>query len=138
MPNHQEYNTITGIDIVYATDRLFNGELVAIPTETVYGLAANALNEEAVLKIYEVKQRPQFNPLIIHVDSFEYEKLNSIKCTDSTIVPEDTILRSLRFPCWEMNMVYATTKHNVHYLNCVYEVAETISKVVHQIQMKPL
>ncbi|MFN5334878.1 MAG: L-threonylcarbamoyladenylate synthase, partial [Bacteroidota bacterium] len=71
MPIHQEYNTLSGIDLVHAADLLFNGKLVAIPTETVYGLAANALNEEAILKIYDVKQRPQFNPLIIHVDSFE-------------------------------------------------------------------
>ncbi len=47
------------------------GQLVAIPTETVYGLAANALNEQAVLKIFEAKQRPFFDPLIIHVHSRE-------------------------------------------------------------------
>jgi L-threonylcarbamoyladenylate synthase len=46
---------------------LEDGELVSIPTETVYGLAANGLNESAVLKIYSVKNRPQFNPLILHV-----------------------------------------------------------------------
>jgi len=44
-------------------------ELVAIPTETVYGLAANALDEEAVRKIFVLKQRPSFNPLIIHIHS---------------------------------------------------------------------
>jgi L-threonylcarbamoyladenylate synthase len=44
-----------------------SGELVAIPTETVYGLAADASNGEAVAKIYAMKARPQFNPLIIHV-----------------------------------------------------------------------
>ncbi|HHJ50899.1 MAG TPA: L-threonylcarbamoyladenylate synthase type 1 TsaC, partial [Phaeodactylibacter sp.] len=43
------------------------GQLVAIPTETVYGLAANALNEEAVLEIFRVKNRPAFDPLIVHV-----------------------------------------------------------------------
>ena len=43
------------------------GDLAALPTETVYGLAADATNPEAVLKIYESKGRPRFNPLIIHV-----------------------------------------------------------------------
>jgi L-threonylcarbamoyladenylate synthase len=46
------------------------GRDIAIPTETVYGLAANALNEDAVVKIFEVKNRPAFNPLIIHVGSW--------------------------------------------------------------------
>lgn len=64
-------NTITGIDIDAAAKLLAKGELVSIPTETVYGLAANALNDDAVLKIYEVKQRPQFNPLIVHVASWQ-------------------------------------------------------------------
>ena len=44
-----------------------NGGLVAIPTETVYGLGANGLNEDAVLKIFEAKGRPQDNPLILHI-----------------------------------------------------------------------
>jgi len=66
--------TEIGFDVVTAAEYLKNGELVAIPTETVYGLAANALNEDAVLKIYAAKNRPQFNPLIIHVASFEQAK----------------------------------------------------------------
>jgi len=60
-----------GTDILYAANQLTIGELVAIPTETVYGLAANAFNGAAVAKIYETKGRPQFNPLIIHSNSFE-------------------------------------------------------------------
>jgi L-threonylcarbamoyladenylate synthase len=63
--------TQIGTDIFLAIDYLKQGEVVAIPTETVYGLAANALDEEAVLKIYEAKQRPRFNPLILHLPSFE-------------------------------------------------------------------
>lgn len=43
------------------------GELVALPTETVYGLGADATNGQAVARIYQVKSRPQFNPLIVHV-----------------------------------------------------------------------
>lgn len=46
-----------------------NGDIVAFPTETVYGLGASALNENAVKKIYETKGRPQDNPLIVHLSS---------------------------------------------------------------------
>lgn len=52
-----------------AADLLRAGKLVAIPTETVYGLAADAANGEAVAKIFEAKNRPRFNPLIAHVAS---------------------------------------------------------------------
>ncbi len=54
-----------------AGEILRNGGLVAIPTETVYGLAANALDGEAVKKIFVAKGRPQDNPLIVHVSSLE-------------------------------------------------------------------
>ncbi len=49
-----------------AVHRLLLGDVVALPTETVYGLAADATNERAVAAIFELKQRPIFNPLIIH------------------------------------------------------------------------
>lgn len=62
---------ITGTDINVAKEFLLKAELVAIPTETVYGLAGNALNDSAVLSIFEVKNRPAFDPLIIHTDSLE-------------------------------------------------------------------
>lgn len=52
-----------------ASDFLSQGKLVAIPTETVYGLAANALDTTAVAAIFEAKNRPQFDPLIVHVYS---------------------------------------------------------------------
>ncbi|MFL5752364.1 MAG: L-threonylcarbamoyladenylate synthase [Bacteroidia bacterium] len=61
----------TGNDIELAAQLLGKGELVAIPTETVYGLAANALNKEAVLKIFQAKNRPFFDPLIIHAGSID-------------------------------------------------------------------
>ncbi len=54
-----------------AADFLKRGEVVALPTETVYGLAANALNESAVRRIYEVKGRPHANPIIVHVSSLK-------------------------------------------------------------------
>ena len=50
-----------------AANLIMNGELVAIPTETVYGLGANGLDERAVAKIFEAKGRPQDNPLILHI-----------------------------------------------------------------------
>lgn len=60
-----------GNDILQAKKLLQEGELVAIPTETVYGLAANALNPEAVTQIFVVKERPSFDPLIVHVASID-------------------------------------------------------------------
>ena len=92
MINQREYHTKIGVDTNYAATHLRNGELVAIPTETVYGLAANALHEEAILKIYEVKRRPQFNPLIIHVDSFE----SALRWVQH--VPQEASLLAKR--CW--------------------------------------
>ena len=60
-----------GKDITKAKDLLTAGSLVAIPTETVYGLAGNALNADAVLNIFKTKGRPAFDPLIVHVPSIE-------------------------------------------------------------------
>ncbi len=56
-----------GSDIQKAAALLRAGELVAIPTETVYGLAANAMDQSALVKIFSVKNRPAFDPLIVHV-----------------------------------------------------------------------
>ncbi|MEP1033597.1 L-threonylcarbamoyladenylate synthase [Ekhidna sp.] len=60
-----------GTDIDKAKALLISGDVVAMPTETVYGLAGNALDEEAILKIYSVKNRPKFDPLIAHVDTLD-------------------------------------------------------------------
>lgn len=54
-----------------ASDLILQGEVVGMPTETVYGLAANALNGEAVAKIFRAKGRPQDNPLIVHIADFD-------------------------------------------------------------------
>jgi L-threonylcarbamoyladenylate synthase len=62
---------ITGTDIRMAGELLRQGEVVAIPTETVYGLAGNAFDTRAVAKIFEVKNRPAFDPLIVHSDRLE-------------------------------------------------------------------
>jgi L-threonylcarbamoyladenylate synthase len=58
-------------DINTAANLLTSGEVVAIPTETVYGLAGNAFNQKAVGKIFEIKDRPHFNPLILHTNSID-------------------------------------------------------------------
>jgi len=60
-----------GRDILKAKALLETGQLVAIPTETVYGLAANAFMGDAVAEVFHVKNRPTFNPLIIHSDSID-------------------------------------------------------------------
>ena len=63
--------TTTGNSIETATAWLNQEEVVAIPTETVYGLAGNALSETAVIRIFKAKNRPHFNPLIVHSHSWE-------------------------------------------------------------------
>jgi len=63
-----------GSNLAIAKQLLEEGELVAIPTETVYGLAGNALDEKSILEIFKVKNRPQFDPLIVHVANLEKAK----------------------------------------------------------------
>ncbi|MCS7298124.1 MAG: L-threonylcarbamoyladenylate synthase [Bacteroidia bacterium] len=63
--------TIVKADVEWAARLLEQGEVVAIPTETVYGLAANALDESAVEKIFQLKKRPKEDPLIVHVSGIE-------------------------------------------------------------------
>lgn len=65
---------------------------MAIPTETVYGLAANALNEKAVLSIFEAKNRPQFDPLIVHV--------GNLSAVDQYAVWDDQRLKQLAARFW--------------------------------------
>jgi L-threonylcarbamoyladenylate synthase len=59
--------SIITTDIKLIADLLRNDEVAAIPTETVYGLAGNIFSELAIKKIYEVKNRPLYNPLIVHI-----------------------------------------------------------------------
>ena len=62
---------MTNNNISEAAQIIKDGGLVAFPTETVYGLGANALNPFAVAKIFEAKERPSFDPLIVHIASFD-------------------------------------------------------------------
>jgi L-threonylcarbamoyladenylate synthase len=66
---------------------LRSGEVVALPTETVYGLAADATNPTAVLKIFEAKERPFFDPLIVHLPDWEWlYRLTEIPRRDAALV----------------------------------------------------
>ena len=65
-------NSFKGIKV--AAEILNDNGIVAFPTETVYGLGANAFSKEAVTKLYTIKRRPSFNPLIIHVSSYDMAK----------------------------------------------------------------
>ncbi|MCA8938243.1 MAG: threonylcarbamoyl-AMP synthase [Planctomycetes bacterium] len=68
--------------IARAAEALQQGDVVAMPTETVYGLAADALNAEAVAKVFAIKQRPSFDPLIVHVASLEMAE--AVACFNDT------------------------------------------------------
>ncbi len=86
-----------------ASELIKNGETVAIPTETVYGLAANAFNVNAVKKIFEQKGRPADNPLIVHISSLD--QLNQIVSE----VPED--LKKLADKFWPGPLSIVLKKH---------------------------
>ena len=60
------------VAVAEAVKLLSNGEVVALPTETVYGLAADALNADGALQIFEAKERPRFDPLIVHLPDREW------------------------------------------------------------------
>jgi L-threonylcarbamoyladenylate synthase len=69
--------------VTRAVELLQKGDLVALPTETVYGLAADALNPIAVAKIFEAKERPRFDPLIVHLPNSEWlEKIVALPAND--------------------------------------------------------
>lgn len=72
-----------------AVDYLRRGEAIALPTETVYGLAADALEIEATLKIFEAKERPRFDPLIVHLPQRDWlERIAVIPAGDEELVRE--------------------------------------------------
>src|ERR1035441_8650365 len=73
-----------------ATELLRAGEVVALPTETVYGLAANALDEKAVTKIFRIKDRPANNPIIVHIASVEMAK----RCVTAWPNPAEKLARA--------------------------------------------
>jgi len=78
--------TVTNESLKKGADIIKNGGLVAFPTETVYGLGADAFNPQALAKVFEVKNRPFFDPLIIHIASIDYLE----KVADLSLLIEDT------------------------------------------------
>lgn len=84
---------LTSLNLHQAAKFLQKGEVVAFPTETVYGLAASIFNEDAVAKIFRAKNRPSDNPLIVHIA--EKEDLNQVTCN---IPPEAWVLIETFFP----------------------------------------
>jgi L-threonylcarbamoyladenylate synthase len=72
--------------IAKAAQALASGDIVAFPTETVYGLGANALDARAVARVFAAKERPRFNPLIVHVpDRTEAERYGAMNVTARTL-----------------------------------------------------
>ncbi len=84
-------HTTIGHDIKIAATFLQQDALVAIPTETVYGLSANALSEAAIVKIFEAKNRPRFNPLILHSHSVESLQPYADFSTKALAIARDTM-----------------------------------------------
>lgn len=78
---------ISASDYARAVTLLRNGEVVALPTETVYGLATDALNAVAVAKIFEAKERPRFDPLIVHLPDRDWlEKIADVSGQDRQLI----------------------------------------------------
>ncbi len=76
-----------GSDLSPAIQALRSGEVVALPTETVYGLAADALSADAVVKIFEAKERPRFDPLIVHLPKVEWlERITDVATANERLV----------------------------------------------------
>lgn len=85
--------------ILRAAEILKHGGIVAIPTETVYGLAANALDDSAIKNVFKAKGRPQNNPLIVHISDFDMIK--NIACD----IPEVTKVLAQKFWPGPLTMV---------------------------------
>lgn len=73
---------LTDENLELISKKLISGDVVAIPTETVYGLAANALDKRAVSKIFEIKGRPNDNPLIVHISEISMMEKFAVEIPD--------------------------------------------------------
>ncbi|MDR2537407.1 MAG: threonylcarbamoyl-AMP synthase [Treponema sp.] len=91
------FSTIDDAALYAGAEALCAGELVAFPTETVYGLGADAFNALALAKVFEAKQRPRFDPLIVHIASLDsVERLADLSLLDTTARTRfDTLARAL-------------------------------------------
>lgn len=93
IPDRRRQSRITATE--RAVELLRKGEIVALPTETVYGLAAGALDSVAVAKIFEAKERPRFDPLIVHLPSENW--LERVARIDG---PSGTLIKKLIARFW--------------------------------------
>jgi len=100
--------TVISTDRAAAVELLRKGEIVALPTETVYGLAADALNPIAVAKIFEAKERPRFDPLIVHLPSRDWLE----KIADLPEHPQQLILK-LADRFWPGPFTIVLPKHEI-------------------------
>ncbi|WP_455478612.1 L-threonylcarbamoyladenylate synthase [Bartonella sp. B10] len=101
---------LNSVSIKKAVTLLEQGKLVALPTETVYGLAGDATNGKAIASIFSTKRRPEFNPLIVHVSS-----INMAEC----YVEIDCLSRRLMEIFWPGPLTFVLplkARHNIHSL----------------------
>lgn len=91
MASRKKSTTKITKSINIAVKEILKGNLIALPTETVYGLAADATNEEAIIRIFETKERPFFDPLIVHLKNIK--EINKY----GTDIPDDVFKLAKEF-----------------------------------------
>ncbi len=96
------------INIDKACEALINNEIIALPTETVYGLAGNAYSESSLKKIFKLKNRPFYNPLILHIKSVNYLKEVAVN------IPEIAIKLAEEFWPGPLTLVLQKQSHISH------------------------
>ena len=97
--------TTIGTDIRKAKELLEKGETIAMPTETVYGLAANGLDQDALAKIFEAKNRPKFDPLILHIGKLEQ--------IEELVLDVPEILKILAHEFWPGPLTFVLKKNSI-------------------------
>lgn len=110
-------------NIELAIEALQNNQLVAFPTETVYGLAGNAYDESAILKIFDLKKRPLYNPLIVHLHS--YKQLEEV----AKDIPQKALILAEKFWPGSLTLVL---KKQPHISNLVTAGKDTVAVRVPQ------
>jgi L-threonylcarbamoyladenylate synthase len=107
-----EETSETSSAIYQAAAHLRAGNLVALPTETVYGLGANARNPQAVAKIFRTKGRPSDNPLIVHVSDMDMLNESIPEETDDWRIPEAYRCLMKQFWPGSMTLLFPTRRRN--------------------------
>lgn len=99
------YTEISSLDLQKAVELLRNGKLVAFPTETVYGLGADAMNVNAVKKIFTAKKRPADHPVIVHIENAE--QLSNWACN----IPSSAFALAKKFWPGPMTLILERAPH---------------------------